>query len=608
MFLQNAAVRLALVASFGLAGTAEAFATERKGHGISIFGELKYAKDFKAFEYVNPKAPKGGRISTIGGHTFDSFNQYIVKGDPAQGLGLLFDSLMVRAFDEPDSMYGLVAHTGEIAADGLSATFHMRPEARFADGTPVTAADAVFSVTTLKEKGHPGLSLQLRDVAKAEALDKHTVRYTFQGSRTRDLPFVVAGLPILSKAYYDTRPFDQTTLDAPLGSGPYAMGGYEQGKYVTYKRRDDYWGKSLNVNVGRNNFDEIRYDYFRDRGIELQALKAGQIDLREEFTSRDWATAYDIPAVKEGKLVKLVLPDESPSGAQGFFVNMRRDKFKDVRVRRALDLAFDFEWMNKNIFYGLYTRTASFFENSPMKAMGVATEDELKLLAPFKDKLSPEVFKDIYVPPVSDGGGMNRDNLRLAAKLLDDAGWTIKDGRRVNAKGEVLAIEFLFEEPTFLRVAGPFEKNLKALGIDCSIRQVDAAQFERRLKSYEFDIIMQRYVMSLSPGVELKNYWSSDAADMAGSRNLAGIKNPVVDALIDKVIEAKSRAELNVAARALDRVMRAEHVWVPNWYKASHTIAHWNKFSRPETKPKYNRGVIDTWWYDAEKAAKLTTN
>ena len=616
--LTTLAVRLVRLARFAAVAAScsaavicalSAPAHAEKAHALSVFGDFKYPPDFKHFEYVKPDAPKGGRISTYGGITFDTFNPFIVKGVPAIGLTLLFDPLMTASSDEPDTLYGLIAQSAELAPDRRSVTFFMRPEAKFADGSPVTSADVVFSFETLKEKGAPGYALPLREVAKAEAIDAHTVRYTFSGDRLRDLPLVVAGLPVLSRAYYSTRAFDQTTLtEAPLGSGPYLMSSFEKDKYVSYKRRADYWAKELPVNVGRHNFDELRFEYFRDRSIALEALKAGQIDMREEFTARDWSTAYDIPAVRDGRLLKSTLKDERPSGAQGFFLNMRRAKFADVRVRKALDLAFDFEWMNKNIFYGLYTRTASFFENSELKATGVPSPEEIKLLEPFRDKISKDVFGPPYVSPTSDGSGMNRDNMKLAAKLLDEAGWTIKDGKRANAKGEILTIEFLLEEPTLLRVIGPFEKNLKLLGLDFAARQVDSAQYENRVKSYEFDMIVQRFLMSSTPGIELKNYWSSEAAKMNGSRNLAGISNPVIDALIDKVIEAKSRAELTTAARALDRVMRAEHVWVPNWYKASHNIAAWNKFSWPAVKPRFASGVLETWWYDPAKAAKLSTN
>jgi microcin C transport system substrate-binding protein len=606
------ASRAALVAMMAAAaiGLGGAPAHAEKRHALSAFGDFKYPEGFKHYDYVNPKAPKGGRLSTTGAVTFDTLNPFIVKGSAAIGLrALLFDSLMTGAEDEPDTMYGLIARSAEIAPDKRSITFHMRPEAKFSDGTAVTAVDVVFTFETLKEKGLPGYALALRDVAKAEAVNAHTVRYTFQGDRVRDLPLVVGGLPVVSKAYYATRAFDQTTMtEAPLGSGPYILATFEKDKFLSYKRRADYWGKDLNVNMGRFNFDEVRYEYFRDRSIALEALKAGQIDLREEFTARDWSTGYDIAAVREGRLLKTILKDERPSGAQGFILNMRRAKFSDVRVRKAFDLAFDFEWMNKNIFYGLYVRTASYFENSELKATALPGPDEVAVLEPYREKLSPAVFMAPYVAPTTDGSGMARDNLKIAAKLLDEAGWMVKDGKRVNAKGETLSIEFLLEEPSLLRVVGPFEKNLRLLGIDFSARQVDAAQYESRIKAYEFDMLIQRFVMQLTPGVELQNYWSSDAAKMNGSRNLAGVANPVVDDLIGKVIEAKSRAELTAAARAIDRVMRAEHIWVPNWYKASHNIAAWNKFSWPATKPRYSSGVMDTWWYDAEKAAKLSTN
>ena len=580
-------------------------------HGLSTFGDLKYPPDFKHFDYVNPDAPKGGRIVTIGTaalETFDSFNGFILKGDPAQGLGLLYDSLMTGAADETGSAYGLIAQSADVASDGLSVTFRMRPEARFADGSPITADDSVFTFGTLKEKGHPSYRVALRDIAKVEALDPHTVRYTFTGALTRDLPLTAAGLPVLSKAYYATREFDQTTLDRPVGSGGYEIGDYKQGTFVSYKRRNDYWAKDLPVNRGRGNFDEIRYEYFRDRTAQLEAVKAGTIDLREEFTSRDWATGYDIPAVKDGRLIKLTLPDETPGGAQGFFLNTRRPKLSDPRVRKALDYAFDFEWTNKNLFYGLYTRTESFFENSDMKAMGKPSPEELALLEPFKDKLLPEVFGEPYRPPVSDGTGSDRRLLREAGKLLEEAGYTVKDGKRVNAKGEILELEYLFTDPVSERIAGSFQKNLGLLGVILVPRRVDPAQYERRNKAFDFDITTRRYRMSITPGIELQNLWDSKQASIEGSGNLSGIQNPAIDALIEKVVLAKSRKELVTAARAIDRVLRPGHYWVPQWFKASHNIVYWDKFSRPPVKPKYDRGVPDTWWYDTGKAAKLRTN
>lgn len=580
-------------------------------HGLSAFGDLKYPPDFKNFEYVNPDAPKGGRlamIGTAGRITFDSFNAFILKGDAAQGLEFLFDSLMTRGYDEPDAVYALAAKSAEVAADGLSVKFVLNPDAKFADGSPVTAADVAFSFETLKEKGHPSYRLSLRDVEKCEAIDAATVRYSFTGSLTRDLPLTVAVLPILSKAYYSGRNFEETSLDPPLGSGPYKIADFKPGTFVLYKRRDDYWAKDLPVNRGRFNFGELRYEYYRDRNIELENLLSGTYDLREEFTSLHWATAYNVPPVRDGRIIRLTLPDDSPSGAQGFFANLRQPKFQDKRVRRALDLAFDFEWSNKNLFFGLYKRTTSFFENSEMKATGLPTPEELALLEPYRDKLPPEVFGEPYSPPVTDGSGQDRKLLREAGNLLDEAGWTVKNGRRVNAKGEPLTVEYLIFESGFERIIGPYVENLKRLGVEASIRKVDPAQYERRMKSFEFDVAVQRYSMDLTPGVELKNFWSSESARTDGSYNLAGIADPVVDALIDKVIQSKSRAELTAATRAIDRVLRAGQYWVPQWYKASHNLAFWNKFSYPAVKPKYERGVIQTWWFDAAKAATLKTN
>ena len=578
-------------------------------HGLSTFGDLKYPADFKHFDYVNPAAPKGGQFSTYGAlSSFDSFNQFILKGDAASGLANLFDSLMVRSGDEPDAMYGLVAKDVAVAADRMSVTFRLRPEAKFSDGSPITADDVVFSFDILKSKGHPAYRIQMRDVTKAEALDAHTVRFSFTGDLVRDLPTTVAGLPVLSKAYYAKREFDETTLDRPLGSGPYVIGDFQAGRQITYKRRDDYWAKDLPVNVGQNNFDEIRYEYFRDRTVALEGLKSGTYDFREEFTARDWVNNYDIAAVRDGRIKKLTLPDANPSGAQGFFFNTRRAKFADPRVRKALDYAFDFEFTNKNVFYSLYKRTHSYFENSDMKASGKPSPAELALLEPFRAKLPTAVFDEAYESPVSDGSGADRKLLREAARLLDEAGCKVKDRARVCPLGETLDIEFLIAEPTFERVLAPYVKNLQAIGVGATIRRVDSAQYQRRVKAYDFDVVTQRFVLRLTPGVEMRNYWGSESASMDGSPNLAGIKDPVIDALIDKVVDAKSREELVAATRAIDRVLRAGFYWVPQWYKASHHIAYWDKFSFPPEKPKYSRGAPDTWWYDAAKAAKLKPN
>lgn len=593
-----------------LLGGAMPLAAQEFRHGLSTFGDLKYPADFKHFDYVNPAAPKGGRFSTYGGplNSFDTFNPFILKGDAATGLGLLFDTLMVRSGDEPDAVYGLIAKDAAVAPDRTSVTFRLRPEAKFSDDSKITADDVVFSFDTLKTKGHPSYRISMRDVTKAEAIDGGTVRFSFTGELTRDLPTIVAGLPVMSKAYYATRDFDQTTLDPPLGSGPYLIGDFRPGAQITYKRRDDYWAKDLPVNVGTNNFDEIRYEYYRDRTAALEGFKAGTYDFREEFTARDWTTGYEVPAVRDGRIQRIVLADANPSGAQGFFFNTRRAKFSDVRVRRALDYAFDYEFTNKNLFYGLYQRTNSYFENSDMKATGKPSPAELALLEPFRAKLPAAVFEEPYTSPVSDGSGTDRRLLREAARLLDEAGCKIKDRTRVCPSGEVLEIEFLIYEPTFERVIAPYLKNLQAIGVGATIRRVDSAQYQRRVKSFDFDVVTSRFVLRLTPGIEMRSYWASENANVDGTANLAGIKDPVIDALIDKVVDAKSREELVAATRAIDRVLRAGHYWVPQWYKAAHHIAYWDKFSRPETKPKYSRGAPDTWWYDAAKAAKMKPN
>jgi microcin C transport system substrate-binding protein len=597
----------ALIGVFSLTASAA-----EKRHGLSAFGDLKYPPDFKQFDYVNPDAPKGGRLVTIGTQavlTFNSFNPFIRKDDPAQGLEFTFDSLMVRANDEADALYGLIAHSAELADDKRSVTFYLRPEAKFRDGIPVTAEDVAFSFSVLSDinRARPQYAIPLQDVAKAEAIDAHTVRYTFKGENTRDLPQMVAGLPVLSKAYYDKVPFDKASLEAPLGSGPYEIAHFKQGTYIAYKRRPDYWAANLPVMKGRFNFDEIRLDYYRDRTAALEAFKAGAYDLREEFTSKSWATEYNIPQVADGRIKLVTLPDDSPSGAQGWFINTRREKFADRRVRKALDYAFDFEWTNKNLFYGAYKRTQSFFANSELEAKTPPTEAEIKLLEPFRDKLPPELFTAApYSPPVSDGSGRDRRQLAAASKLLDEAGWKVgPNGTRVNAKGEALTAELLMEEPSVERIFNFYIEKLRSIGIQANIRQVDSAQYQVRLKSFDFDLDMSRFSLDLTPGPEMRLYMGSQAARTDGSFNLAGIADPAVDAMIDHILTASSRKDLTTAAHALDRVLRAGHYWVPQWYKGAHTLAFWDRFSWPAVKPKYDRGVYDTWWWDAEKAAKL---
>ncbi len=602
-----AAVALAFILVLG-AVPARADAVQTS-HGLSAFGDLKYGPDFEHFDYVNPDAPKGGSLTTVstsGTGTFDSFNGYIVKGDKAAGVSgdenLIFDSLMVRAADEPDAVYGLVAEHAELMP-GKWVAFQMREEAAFSDGTPVTAEDVKATFDLLKTKGHPGLRLAMRDVESAEVLGPHRVKYTFkEGAPARLLPMLVASLPILSKAYYEANDFEKTSLDPPLGSGPYAVLNIVRDRSITYERREDYWAKDLPVNRGRWNFDTIRFEYFNDHGAALEALMAGAIDLREEFSSKQWATQYDTPAIREGRVIRATIDDSRPAGTQGYWINTRRDKFSDLRVREAIALAFDFEWSNKALFYGLYNRTNSFFENAPFEASGKPDEAEFALLKPFGDKVPQTVFGEAYEPPVTDGSGRARRNIRKAQKLLDEAGWTLAEGKRVNAEGETLSIEFLDDSPSFARITGPYIQNLKRLGIDASLRQVDRPQYQRRVKEFDYDMIVSRLVFTMTPGPTLANIFSSQAADESGSFNLAGIREPVIDALLEKALEADDRDSLYAALRAIDRVLRERHYWVPQWSKGSHTLAYKDKFGFPETKPLLARGIYDTWWVDPAKA------
>jgi microcin C transport system substrate-binding protein len=584
--------------------------TER--HGISAFGDLKYPKDFRHFDYVDPKAPKGGTFSQIGSNrqfnqnflTFNSLNSYILKGDAALGMELTFTSLMARAADEPDAMYGLAASAVRISADGLTYRYLLRPEARFHDGTKLTAEDVAFSLNLLKEKGHPIITQFMRDFAGAQADGDSTVVVRFVEKRARDVPLFVAAMPIFSKAYYSKKPFDETTLDVPLGSGPYKVGRFEPGRYIEYERVKDWWGASLPVAVGLNNFDAIRYEFYRDRDVAFEGFTGRNYLFREEFTSRIWATRYDFPAIRDGRVKRDELRDDTPSGAQGWFINTRREKFKNPKLREALIYAFDFEWTNKNIMYSSYQRTHSVFQNSDMMATGKPAGEELALLEQFRGKVPDEVFGEPFVPPVSDGSGQDRAMLRKAVELLRESGIATRDGKRFLPNGERMTIEFLLEEPSFQPHHMPYIKNLATLGIDASVRLVDPTQLQARRNDFDFDITIQRFSFSTTPGDSLRSYFSSQAAALKGSQNLAGIVDPVIDTLIERIIAAETRPALVVAARALDRVIRSGRYWVPHWYKASHWIAYWDVFARPKSKPRYGRGIPDTWWSDREKASK----
>jgi microcin C transport system substrate-binding protein len=589
-------------------------------HGLSVFGDLKYPPDFHHFDYVNPAAPKGGMFSTIPSartynqsyYTFSSLNAFILKGEGAQGMDLTFATLMTRAGDEPDALYGQVARSVQISLDKLVYRFTLRPEARFHDGTKLTAHDAAFSLTTLKTKGHPLILQQMRDMVKAEALDDATLVVTFAEKRARDVPLYVVSLPIFAKAYYATRPFDESTLDIPLGSGPYRVGKFEANRYIEYERVKDWWGADLPVARGIYNFDVVRYEFYRDRDVGFEAFTAKNYLYREEFTARVWATRYDFPAIKDGRVKREILSDETPSGAQGWFINLRRDKFKDPRVREALIQAFDFEWTNKTIMYSAYARTHSPFQNSDLMASGPPSPEELKLLEPFRGQVPDEVFGAPYVPPITDGSGQDRTLLRKASQLLLDAGLVIKDGKRVLPNGEGFKIEFLHDEPSFQPHHAPYIKNLGTLGIEASLRVVDPVQYRARLEDFDFDLTIERFSMSGTPGDGLRPFFSSQAARTKGSYNLAGIENPAIDALIEKIIGADNRADLTVACRAMDRVFRAGRYWVPQWYRNNHPVAYWDVFDHPKTSPRYqidnyssSVGERILWWFAPDKAARL---
>jgi microcin C transport system substrate-binding protein len=582
-------------------------------HGISAFGDLKYPADFKHFDYVNPNAPKGGVFSHVAPTrifnqnllTFNSLNSFILKGDAAQGMELTFASLMTRAQDEPDALYGLAARAVQISPDRLTYRFLMRRGIKFHDGSPLTAHDVAFSLKVLKEKGHPIVQQLLRDFAGAQAPDDASVVVSFASGHARDLPLFVSWLPIFSRAYYAGRPFEETTLEPPLGCGPYKVGRFEPGRYIEYERLKDWWGADLPVARGQNNFDVIRYEYYRDRDVAFEGFTSKSYLFREELVSRVWATRYDFPAVRDGRVKRDVIADHTASAAQGWFFNTRREKFKDKRLREAFINAFDFEWTNATIMYGAYQRTHSVFQNSDMMAIGQPGPDVIALLEPFRGKVADEVFGEPFVPPVSDGSGQDRALLRKASALLQEAGYVIKDGRRVTPQGEPINVEFLVDDPVSQPHHNTFIKNLGTLGIEATLRIVDPVQYRKRVDDFDFDIVVQRFGFSNTPGDSLRTFFSSHAAAIKGSQNVGGISDPVIDALIERVIAADNRPALLAACKALDRVIRSGRYWVPHWYKASHWLAYWDVFGRPEAQPRYARAIPDTWWYDREKGEKL---
>ncbi|MFA5121007.1 extracellular solute-binding protein [Zavarzinia sp.] len=596
-------VRLALATALAFAAAVPLHAEPQAG--FSPFGDLKYPADFKHFDYVDPAAPKGGQMVLASLGTFDSLNPYIVRGVPVTGMELTTDSLMAASADEPDSYYGLLAATIDVSPDFSTAIFKLRPEARFADGSPVTAADIVFSAGVLRSKADPSWRQRLSDVASIEAPDPATVVVHFAASERRTMPIAIATMPVFSAAWWQGRDFASPGLDAPLGSGPYAVGEIQPGRSITFTRRPDYWAAALPVNAGRYNFDRIRVDYYRDRDIQFEAFKAGAYDFREEFTSRLWATGYAGPAFDRGLIQRTTLPDERPTGIQAFFLNLRKPRFDDVRVRRAIGLAFDFEWSNKALFFGAYQRMASIFENSPLAAHDWPGPNELSILEMYRGRIPDAVFGGPYVPASTDGSGEIRERLKVARDLLAQAGWTVKDGKLVNAAGEVFEIEFLVDEPVFARIIQPFQQNLERLGILTHYRELDPTGYQLRLQSHDYDVVGARFALPSTPTTELRDLWGSASADVPGSENLGGIKDAVVDALIERVVAADNRPEYTNAAHALDRVVMWNDYFIPQYFSDVRKIAWWDRFGRPATAPVYDIGNVDTWWFDPARSAAV---
>ncbi len=583
-------------------------------HGLSLFGEVKYPADFKRFDYVNPDAPKGGVARMISIGTFDNFNIAVmgVKGSIAPAAIMVFETLMTRSQDEIATEYGLLAESAAHPDDFAFVIYRLRKEARWHDGKPVTPEDVIFSLETLK-KNSPAYSSYYRHVSKAEKTGERDVRFTFDGPGNRELPTIVGELPVLPRHWWEgadsegrKRDVTATTLEKPVGSGPYRIKEFVAGRSIVMERVKDYWGANLATQIGQNNFDELRYEFFRDNTVALEAFKADQADWISENSAKQWATAYDFPAVGEKRVVKEEFPVNDSGRMQAFAINLRREQFKDARLRRAFNYAFDFEEMNKQLFYGQYKRIDSYFYGTELASSGLPEGQELQILDTVRDKVPSEVFTQPYTNPVGGNPEAVRGNLREAMKLLKDAGFEIRDHKLVNAAGKPVTVEILAQDPSAERIALFYKPSLERIGVTASVRVVDDAQYENRLRAFDFDMIIDQWGESLSPGNEQREFWGSQAADVSGARNTIGIKNPAVDALIDKVIFAKDRAELVAATRALDRVLLWNFYVVPQFSYPFSRYARWDRFSHADPLPKYGRSGLPTlWWYDAEKAAKI---
>jgi len=573
-------------------------------HATTLMDAPKYGPDFKHLDYVNPDAPKGGSVTYAAIGSFDNFNPFIIKGNPA-GLPGVFETLGEATDDDINTEYGLIAESMDIAKDNTWMIFNLRPQARWHDGQPITADDVVFSFNILVQKGDPHYRYYYADVTKVEALDQHRVKFTFKDGKNRELSNILGQLPVLPKHFWQGRNFEEPLTEPPLGSGPYKLTRVDMGRSFTVERVPDYWGKDLPINIGLYNYDSIRYDYYRDPQVAFQAFKSGAVDFRRENSSKNWATSYDLPQIKNGLMKKEELPDANPFGFQGYGFNLRHPIFSDRRVRQALTLAFDFEWSNRTLFYGLYSRNRSYFDNSELAATGLPSPDELKLLEPLRGKIPDEVFTTEYQPPKTDGSGDARANLDQAAKLLDDAGWKIVDGKR-QRDGKELSFEILLDSPTFERISQPYVQNLKRLGVTATIRTVDTAQYENRVRAFDYDMIVVRIGQSLSPGNEQRDFWGSASADEPGGQNQMGIKDPAIDAMIDKIITAQNRHDLVTATHALDRLLQWGFYAVPHFTNRTFWIVSWDKFGRPDKHPDPEYGIgQDAWWIDAAKVTAV---
>jgi microcin C transport system substrate-binding protein len=575
------------------------------GPGFAMHGAPKYATPPAHLDYVNPAAPKGGNVKFAALGTFDSLHPYTLKGVPAANIGQLWETLCWHARDEAFTVYGLLAETIEVPHDRSWAAFTLRPEARWNDGTPITVEDVVWSLATLKEKGPPMYASYYGDVLKAEKAGERTVRFTFRNDTNRELPLIISEMPVLPSRWWASRDFEKATLEVALSSGPYKVDNFEPGRWISYRRNPDYWGRDLWMNRGRNNFETIRYDYYRDNDVLFEAFKGGEADIRRENSGRNWMTKYDFPAVKDGRVRREELPDERPQPMQGFVFNLRRPMFQDRRVRDAIALMYDFEWQNKNLSYGFFTRTRSFFGNSEMEAKGLPSPEELRILEPFRGKIPDEVFTTAYEPPKTDGSGNIREQLRKAIALLKEAGYEAKDGKMVDKAGHRLAFDLLLNDAGFERMALPFKQNVDRLGIDMSVRTVDTSQYRRRSDSFDFDMIIDLWGQSISPGNEQREFWGSKAADRPGTQNTMGLRNEAVDQLVEMVVNADDRESLVLRTRCLDRVLQWMGFVIPQFRNGKELVAYWNRFSRPERTARYEPLAFDTWWVDEAKDKAL---